>query len=587
MSKEVRTATVVRDEVVSGERPHTFSWFLLLLRPHRWLLLVFGASALAANLLSTLVPVYAGRAFDEMALLDNTLSIIAKIALTVALLVCGRFVADLLSNGSMEIVAQRVKRDARDKLYRSLLAKRQSFHDRQHVGDILARAINDARLVDYMLSPGISTAFNGTVALLIPITFIAFMRIELLLAPAVLIAIFSFALWYHIKRLHPLTQRLRESFGNLNEGFSETLAGMSTVKVSTQEEHERQKFVVRAEAYRDSFIQRGEHQAIYLPSLSFSLGMAIGVVHSLSLLTNGQLALPQVVTYLGWLALFSLPLSMSEQSVPVIQEGYVAMARMQQLIERDEHELETTEGSVTAIEGAITFDRVSLSYDGKQILRDVSFHLPIGRTLAIVGPTASGKTMLTKLINRTYDATEGRVLVDGQDVRTWEPGVLRRQIANVHQDIFLFSKSVFDNIAFGSHREVGDGYVLRAAVQAHADEFIRWMEHGYHTVLNEGGTTLSGGQRQRLAIARALLSDPRILVLDDATSAVDAQTEKAITEALTKLMEGRTTILISHRPSQIRRADVILLLKAGEVVDRGTHAELMRRCPLYREIYSD
>lgn len=586
MNKGAKT-TAVRDDAVLRERHRTHAWFLTLLRPHRWLLLVFGASVLAAHLLSTLVPVYVGQAFDEVTLLDPALSIITKIALTVALLVCGRFFADLLSNGSMEIIAQRVKRDARDELYRSLLAKRQSFHDRQHIGDILARAINDARCVDYMLSPGISTAFNGIVALLIPIAFIASMRPDLLLAPAVLIAIFTFALWYHLKRLHPLTKRLRESFGDLNEGFSETLAGMPTVKVSTQEKHERQKFAARAEIYRDSFVQRGLRQAIYLPSLSFSLGMAIGVVHSLSLFTKGQLALPQVVTYLGWLALFSLPLSMSEQSVPVIQEGYVAMARMQQLIKRDEHELETTKGSVTTIEGSITFDRVSLSYGGKQILRDVSFHLPAGRTLAIVGPTASGKTMLTKLINRTYDATEGRVLVDGQDVRRWEPGVLRCQIANVHQDIFLFSKSVFDNIAFGSHRGVGDGDVSRAAVQAHADDFIRYMEHGYDTVLNEGGTTLSGGQRQRLAIARALLADPKILVLDDATSAVDAQTEKAITEALTKLMEGRTTILISHRPGQIRRADVILLLKAGEVVDRGTHEELIRRCALYREIYSD
>lgn len=578
---------MVRDETVPGKRPRTFAWFLQLLRPHWWLLLVFGGSALAAHLLSTLVPVYVGRAFGEMILPAPTLSIIAQIALTVALLVCGRFCADLLSNGSMEIVAQRVKRDARDKLYRSLLAKRQSFHDRQHVGDILARAINDARFVDYMLSPGISTAFNGVVALLIPIIFISFMRMELLLAPAVLIVIFAFALGYHIKLLHPLTQRLRESFGQLNKGFSETLAGMSTVKVSTQEDYERQKFITRVEAYRNSFALRGKRQAVYLPSLSFGLGMAIGTVHSFALLTKGQLALPQVVTYLGWLALFSLPLSMSEQSVPVIQEGYVAMARMQQLIERDEHERESTEGSVTALEGAITFDRVSLSYGGKQILKDVSFHLPAGRTLAIVGPTASGKTMLTKLINRTYDATEGRVLIDGQDVRTWMPGALRRQIANVHQDIFLFSKSVFDNIAFGSHRAVNGGDVSRAAVQAHADDFIQLMEHGYDTVLNEGGTTLSGGQRQRLVIARALLADPRILVLDDATSAVDAQTEKSITEALTKLMDGRTTILISHRPSQIRRADVILLLNAGEVVDLGTHEELMRRCALYREIYSD
>jgi ATP-binding cassette subfamily B protein len=551
------------------------------------LIAVFVASTVVAHLLSTLVPVYAGRAFDEATSPNPALSTMAGIAGVMVLLAAGRFGGDLLSNGSMEVVAQRVKRDTRDELFRSLLAKRQSFHDRQHVGDILARAINDARLVDYMLSPGLSTAFNGIVAVLVPLVFIASLRGDLLLAPGVLIAVFSLALWHHLRRLHPRSHRLRLRFAELNETFAETLEGMATVKASTQEDAERAKFDERARRYRDAFVDRGRTQSVYLPALSFGLGMAIGAVHSLLLLGKGELALPEVVTYLGWLALFAMPISLSEQSVPVIQEGYIAAGRMQQMIERDHHERETQGGSTAPIDGHIAFEDVSFARGGAQVLRDVSFDLPAGQTLAIVGTTGSGKSTVTKLVNRTYDAGQGRVLIDGSDVREWDPGALRRQIGNVHQDAFLFSRSVAENIAFGSLEPVSREQIIRAAEQAHADGFIREMEDGYDTVLEEGGKNLSGGQRQRLVIARALLADPRILVLDDATSAVDAETEHAITEAIATLMRGRTTVLVSHRPSQIRRADQILLIDAGEVVDNGTHDELMSRCPLYREIYAD
>lgn len=574
----------------AGDRPVASSsvqgWILGHLRRHRPLLSLFTATAVTANLCSTLVPVQIGSAFAEATGARPDLGAVAAAAIAVGLLAVGRFAADVLSNGSMEIIAQRVKRDARDDLYRSLLAKRRSFHDQQRIGDILARAINDARLVDYMLSPGVSTAFNGVLALLVPILFIASLHAQLLLAPVVMILVFGYALVHHVRRLNPLTMRTRETFADLNERFSTTLAGIATVKAATQEDHERRAFEGAAAAYRDAFVRRGRAQAVYLPALSFALAMAIGALHSLHLYAQGELTLAQVVTYLGWLVLFAQPVTMSEQAVPVIQEGFVAAARMRQITEGDPGELEDTRGTTAAVGGAITFDRVSFRHDGRDILRDVSFHLPAGRTLAVVGPTGSGKSMLIKLVNRMYDTTEGRVLIDGRDVRDWEPGALRRQIGQVDQEIFLFSKSVLDNIAFGSPDGAGYEDVLRVAKQACADEFVQAMEHGYATTLNEGGTTLSGGQRQRLAIARALLTDPRILTLDDATSAIDAQTETAITEAIERATTGRTTVLVSHRPGQIRRADVILLLDAGRVVDQGTHEQLIARCALYREIYS-
>ncbi|MFI7113181.1 ABC transporter ATP-binding protein [Nonomuraea sp. NPDC050227] len=578
-----------RDQAAARDRAGSRGvgrWIAGHLRRHRPSLLLFTVAAAAASLCSTLVPVQIGAAFAEATGPRHDLGAVGVAALAAALLAAGRFVADLLSNGSMEVVAQRVKRDVRDELYRSLLTKRMAFHDQQRIGDILARAINDARLVDYMLSPGAATAANGVLALLVPILFIASLDPRLLLAPGVLVLVFAYALRYHLRRLYPLVMRTRETFADLNERFSTTLSGIATVKAATQEDFERHALRSAAAAYRDAFVRRGRAQAVYLPALSFALAMVTGSLHSLYLYSQGELALSQVVTYLGWLLLFAQPVTMSEQAVPVIQEGFAAAARMRQIIDGAPGEREDTRGDTAAVEGTITFDRVSLRHEGRDILREVSFHLPAGRTLAVVGPTGSGKSMLIKLVNRMYDATEGRVLIDGRDVREWEPGALRRQIGHVDQEIFLFSKSVLDNIAFGAPHAAGYEDVLRVAKQACADEFVQGMADGYATVLNEGGTTLSGGQRQRLAIARALLTEPRILTLDDATSAVDARTESAITEAIERATAGRTTVLVSHRPGQIRRADLILLLDGGRVVDQGSHDELMARCALYREIYS-
>lgn len=571
----------------SARRLHTRRWIGRHLGRHRLLLSCFVVAALAANLLSSLVPVQVGRAFAAATSPDDGIGALPGIAAVIAALLVGRFVTDLSATAAIEVVAQRVKRDARDELYRGLLGKRQSFHDRQRVGDILARAINDARLVDYMVNPGMATAFNAVVAVLLPVVLIGFVSAQLLLAPLVVVVVFGIALWHHLRRLHPLTERTRTSFADLNDGFAETLAGMPTVKALAREDYERAKFAAVTGTYRHWFVRRNRVQAVYLPGLSFALGMAIGAVHALHLYSGDLISLPQVVTYLGWLALFAQPISMAEQAIPVLQDGYVAAARMHELTDGDDDEREDTTGAVSVIEGDIRFEGVSFSYGGRPVLQDVNFHVPAGWTLAVVGPTGSGKTTLLKLVNRTYDASAGRVLVDGRDVRCWQPDALRRQIACVDQDPFLFSKSVRDNIRFGGRAGTGTEDVVRAAEQACADDFVRAMPEGYDTVLNEGGTTLSGGQRQRLVIARALLADPAVLTLDNATSAVDAHTERSIDAAVGTLMSERTTILVSHRPSQIRRADLVLLLDAGRVVDLGSHDELMDRCALYREIYSD
>src|SRR6185312_5456169 len=232
------------------------------------------------------------------------------------------------------------------------------------------------------------------------------------------------------------------------------------------------------------------------------------------------------------------------------------------------------------------FEHVTFSYEGTPVLRDISFSAEAGQTIAIVGQTGAGKSTLTKLINRIYDADEGRILVDGVDVRTWNLDALRSQISTIEQDIFLFSRSVAENIAYGLGQKVDRESIERAAQDAQAHQFIMGFKEGYETEIGERGVTLSGGQRQRIAIARALLTDPRILILDDSTSAIDSATEDEIQRAIHRVLEGRTTLLITHRISQIRWADKILVLKRGELIDQGTHAELLERCDTYRRIFA-
>ena len=265
------------------------------------------------------------------------------------------------------------------------------------------------------------------------------------------------------------------------------------------------------------------------------------------------------------------------------------MAGAERILELMSEETELDEnrrGYGEAMQGEIVFDHVTFGFGAKPVLQDISFRIDPGQTVAVVGQTGSGKSTLIKLINRIYDVNDGNIRIDGVDVREWNLDRLRAQISTIEQDVFLFSRSIRENIAFGLGREVADEAILAAAKDAQADDFITGFADGYATEIGERGVTLSGGQRQRLAIARALLTDPAVLMLDDSTSAIDSATEDRIQQAINRVLEGRTTLLITHRLSQIRRADQILVLHQGRLIDKGSHDELMQRCPLYQRIFA-
>lgn len=563
-------------------------WLWSHLRRHPVHLLGFLGGSLVMVVLNAMVPDLTGDAFDAvLGEHGDPAAALGLVALALLAIVLARGVFDLVARLSSEVLAKRLERDARDELYVSLLGKSQTFHNRQRVGDLMARAANDIRQLSIMITPGIDLIVDSGLTGLVPLFFIAAIEPWLLLVPAVFAVVFAAALWQYMRRLNPVASRMREEFGDLNAGLSQAVRGIEVIKVTAQEEQERLRFRTLARRYRDSFASNGLVQARYLPTLLFACTMAAALWHGLHLHGTGVITVGELVSFMGLMGMLGFPAQMSIFTFSLVQIGIVSSRRILALMTSEDELEQRPDGHTAPIKGEIVFDDVTFGYEGGEpVLRGVSFTVRPGETVAIVGETGSGKSTLTKLVPRIYDVTSGRILVDGVDVREWRLDSLRSQISTIEQDIVLFSRSVAENIAFSLGQRADREAVVRAAEDAQAAEFIAELDDGYDTVIGERGVTLSGGQRQRLAIARALLTDPAILVLDDSTSAIDSATEDLIQQAIGRILDGRTTLLITHRLSQIRWADKVLLLRRGELVDCGTHDELIARSPLYRRIFS-
>ncbi|MEI7771646.1 MAG: ABC transporter ATP-binding protein, partial [Chloroflexales bacterium] len=495
--------------------------------------------------------------------------------------------SDIVNSLAIRVLAQRVERDARDEIYLSLLGKSQSFHGRQRAGDLMARVTNDVQQVNQLISPALGGLTESGLTLVVPLVTIALLRAELLLVPLIFLAVFSVALRRYNRNLRPVAGTLRERFGQMNAGLAEAITGIEVVKGFAQEPEEERRFSQSAAAYRDSFVREGEVSARYLPLLVYGLTLGVAFGHALLLFLQGRVSVGEVITFMALIETLRFPTQFLLQIFPIIQQGLASAERILGLLEARTEMDENAAGHAAPVTGEIAFHGVSFGYGHppSPVLTDISFTARPGVTVAIVGQTGSGKTTLTRLVNRIFDASAGRVLVDGVDVRAWSMDSLRSQIATIEQDIFLFSRSIADNIAFGARGPVDRAQIEAAAREAQAHEFILRMPEGYDTVVGERGVTLSGGQRQRIAIARAFLSDPRILILDDSTSAIDSATEDQIQRAMRRILSGRTTLLITHRLSQIRSADHILLLKNGRLIDQGGHEELLARSPAYRQLF--
>jgi ATP-binding cassette, subfamily B, bacterial len=494
-------------------------------------------------------------------------------------------IAALGGSLSVETIAQHLEHDGREELYVSLLGKSQTFHDQQRVGDIMARATDDMRQMNLMVNPGFLFIAEIVLGLSVPVFFIATIQAELVLVPLIFIAVYIVTVRAYMRKLNPVMGKQREAFGNMNAKLEEVISGIEVVKANAQEAFERNKFHTNARAFRDYFAEQGRVEARYLPMLFYAFALGAGFLHCILLYNQGRLDIPGIIGVMGLLGALRFPIFISIFSFSLVQLGFAGARRVLDILNAEAELDENAAGHTAAIRGEIVFDHVRFGYEDGSVLEDISFQIKPGQTVAIVGQTGSGKSTLTELMNRTYDVTGGRILIDGVDVKDWNLTSLRSQISRIEQDVFLFSRTIAENIAFGAPNTPQE-QIEQAAKEAQAHNFIQSFADGYQTTVGERGVMLSGGQRQRIALARAFLSNPRILILDDSTSAIDSATEDEIQKAIRRAQEGRTTLLITHRLSQIRWADHILLLEGGRITAQGSHESLLRTSPQYRRIFA-
>jgi len=538
--------------------------------------------------LAAVVPVKIGEAFNAIMETPPRSEVLIGIVWTIIWTQLVRGVLQFGRNFGAEWLGQLFERNIRDELYVSLLGKSMTFHNLQPVGDTMARATNDVREINFMFSPGLNLVIGSANFILLPIIMAPNYHPSLIITPLIFLVLYFLLVWQYLAELKPVSSRVRESFGTLNTRLAEALDGIETVKGMAQEDSEITRFEKNAQGFRDASVRQGDIEARYLPLLLLGVITAVGLMHSLFLFREGLITAGDVVAYFGLLQLFGFPTFASIFAYSQVSLGIAGARRILDLINKETDLDQNISGYDQEMSGEVVFKNVSFNYDDDEeaAIDEVSFSVSPGQTVAIVGQTGTGKTSLVKLINRTYDVTEGQVTVDGVDVRDWQLAALRQQVSIIEQDIFLFSRTIKENIAFGS-QESSDEEIIEAAKAAQAHEFILEFKDGYETVIGERGVTLSGGQRQRLALARAFLTDPRILVLDDSTSAIDSATEDKIQRAIYAAAKGRTTFIITHRLSQIRWADLIIVMRKGRVEAIGKHEDLLASSEAYRRIFNE
>ena len=564
----------------------TFVRLLGFLRPYRSGVVWSLALAAAAMVFTVAIPWLTGRAIDQVRQGDS------DGLTTLGLLIAGAGVARLVLTVARRLIAGRVSLgievDLREHLYSHLQRLELAFFDRQQTGQLMSRATVDLSSVRFFLGYGLIFLMQS--ALTIVLAAIAMFVLDPVLA---LVALFPVpfvvvvATRYGL-RARPAQQEVQQRVAELTAEAEENISGVRVVKAFAREARQYGRFERQVGRVWQQSMVATRMQAFYQPFIGFlpQLGLAALLFVGGRLVIDDQLSLGDFTAFYTYLLMLLGPMRMLGMGLGMAQRATASGGRIFEILDRAPRiEAPAEPAPLPAGSGHVTFEDVTLQYEGatRPALHDVSLDVAAGTTIALVGATGSGKTTLAQLVARLYDTTSGRVLVDGADVRCVDPADLRREVAIVNDDPFLFSASVHDNIAY-AREDATREEVVAAARRAQAHEFIERLADGYDTMVGERGLTLSGGQRQRIAIARALLADPRILILDDATSSVDASTEQSIKVALREAMAGRTTFIIAHRLSTIALAEEIAVLEDGTLAARGSHDELLEQSELYREI---
>ena len=566
---------------------HTFARLLGFLRPYKGSLAVSSILAIASQVTGILVPVLTGVVINELDGDQDT----RRLALVIGGIVALGLVRGALMYGRRVISGRQalgVEYDLRDELYSHFLRLSFGFYDRSQTGQLMSRATIDLQSVRFFLGYGLIFFVQHVVTIVVVTVVLFFYSWELALVALSITPVIVLTAYRYSRVSQPVLREVQQTLADVAIVAEESITGVHVVKSFAQEQTRSARFANAANTVFRKTLAANLQRAIYVPLLTFLplVAQALVLLVAGRMVIAGSLSLGAFFAFNLLLAMLVMPLRMLGMWIGQAQRAIAAGERIFEVLDEPEEVADPPEAQpLPSGPGEVVFENVSFGYDpARLVLDDVDLRIGAGRTVALIGRTGSGKTTLATLVPRFYDATNGRILVDGVDVRDLVRRSLRREIGVISQDPFLFSASIRDNIALGMP-DAPHGAVEAAAQAAQAHEFILELPHGYETVVGERGITLSGGQRQRIAIARALLIDPRILILDDATASVDATTESKIRAGLREVMRDRTTIIIAHRLSTIALADEVVVLEEGRIAARGTQAELLETSPVFREIH--
>ncbi len=548
-----------------------------------WIALAL-VSALFWTATKVTIPLLAAAAIDQ-GIIDNDTSALVKYV--VLMLVVGSFqvvVSGLRRYGAFRL-AFRVEADLRQQLFAHLQRLHFAYHDEAQTGQLMARANTDIQMVREFLMLAPLTA--ASLMILVAVTVVMLVQsVTLALLALGALPLLNVAATRFSKKMGPISFDLQQELAELSGVVEESVSGTRVVKGFGAEDLQRERLAVEADAVKKEALAASRLRAGFLPLVDFLPAVALVMIlwYGGHLVLDGKMQVGQLVAFNSYILMLVWPLRMSGMMIAMASRMSASAGRVHEVLATDPLIADPPRGRTLPEGGGdVRFERVDFSYyDGSAVLDGLDLHVQPGEAVAVVGPTASGKSTIARLLPRFYDVDDGRVLIDGVDVRTVKLDELRSQVGIVFEDTFLFSDTVRSNIAFADTNATME-QVRRAAALAGAD-FIDDLPDGYETVIGEHGFSLSGGQRQRLAIARAVLADPRVLILDDATSSVDPSKEHEIRAALREVMAGRTTIIIAHRPATIALADRVVLLDGGRVVAQGTHEELVRTSERYRDV---
>lgn len=586
-----------------GNDKQSTLWRLLnYLSPYKRQLWIGGIGSIAATIMAMVPALLSGKIIDESIrpFQDGILEI--NEASTIAwIMVAGlgasyfmRQVFMWMRLKSMSILGELVAKDLRTELYGHMQKLGLDFFSKRHTGSLITRVSSDTdRLFDFIAFGVVE--FSISVVMLTCLTgMLLYLDWRLGLIMTLPVPLFLYAIYSHGVHMTRIFTRAWRKWSNLTRVLSDTIPGIQVVKAFNQEEKEVSRFVEKNEVVTEDFNEIHKSWTKFWPTLMFTIHFCILITWVFAtprlLASNGDsnaLSAGTFVSFLLYMTMFSAPIEVIGNISRMVNRALSSAFRVFEILDT-QPTLKHKEDAITVshLEGEIEFRDVFFSYDGvRQILKGVNFKIEPGEMIGLVGSSGGGKSTITKLINRFYDVNSGSVLIDGNDVRDLEVGAYRRQVGMVLQDPYLFHGSVFENIKYGN-KNASKSEVVKAAKMAQAHDFIINLSYGYDTVIGERGHTLSGGERQRISIARAILSNPKILILDEATSAVDTETERKIQMALENLIEGRTVLAVAHRLSTLRKANRLFVIKNGNLVEEGTHQDLMMKNGEYAKLKS-